>query len=140
MVYKLIIFAIAVFIVLAMLPSIIYATDGLENVSNQFTAIGNGIDETEVVTLTYSPYVLLVTGDVTVDGVELVEGIGFTQDDVTITIGFDYYSTDDVIVITYVYDSQSFDFARGLVDLIPVLIVIGLLVASPIMYLKYKRK
>jgi len=140
MVYKLIIFAIAVFIVLAMLPSIIYATDGLENVSNQFTAIGNGIDETEVVTLTYSPYVLLVTGDVIVDGVELVEGVGFTQDDVTITIGFDYYSTDDVIVITYVYDSQSFDFARGLVDLIPVLIVIGLLVASPIMYLKYKRK
>jgi len=130
---------VVIFIAITIIPVIKNNSDINHDIIETFTAVGDGTVTNEVLTLTYITVGDLVTGDVLVDGVAITQGTAFIESGTKdVTIYPAYYTTGDEIVITYVYESNTYGDSRVFVDLIPLFLVLGLV--STVAVILYKNK
>lgn len=119
---------VIIFVAITIIPVIKNNSDVNHDTTDTFTAVGDGTTVNEVVTLTYVTVDALVTGDVLVNGVSITQGTDFIESGTKdVTIYPAAYNTGDEIVISYVYELNTYGDSRVFVDLIPLFLALGLL-------------
>ena len=126
---------LTVLITVSLIPLFVSMSDDYNeaNVGETFTAV-QVLATPEVVTVSETPTAVI---KVTVEGVELTLTTEYTVSGSDITVLANNSETDDVIVVYYTYDLPTTSAQDTLVDLIPTIIIIG--IVASVAFAVYKK-